>query len=63
VWLVFSVIRGTITNWWPYWFINPNGDAGVVGMLSYIAAIAVFFLILGFAVLGLKKLNQRVFSR
>lgn len=63
VWLVFSVIRGTITNWWPYWFINPNGDAGVVGMISYIAAIAVFFLILGFAVLGLKKLNQRVFSR
>jgi hypothetical protein len=59
VWLVFSVIRGSLTNWWPYWFINPNGEAGLVGMLSYIGAITVFFLILGFAVLGLKKLIQR----
>jgi hypothetical protein len=59
VWLVFSVIRGSLTNWWPYWFINPNGEAGLVGMLSYIGAITVFFLVLGFAVLGLKKLIQR----
>jgi hypothetical protein len=63
LWLAFSVVRGTITNWWPYWFINPNGEAGVVGMLSYIAGIAFFFIILGFAVLGLKKLVQRVSSR
>jgi hypothetical protein len=62
VWLVFSVIRGSLTNWWPYWFINPNGEAGLVGMLSYIGAITVFFLVLGFAVLGLKKLIQRSFS-
>jgi hypothetical protein len=31
-------------------------------MLSYIAAITVFFLVLGFAVLGLKKLFQRIFK-
>lgn len=63
LWLTFSVIRGIITNWWPYWFINPNGEGGVSGMLSYIAAIAFFFIILGFAVLGLTKLVQRVSSR
>jgi hypothetical protein len=62
LWLVFSVIRGSLTDWWPYWFINPNGEAGLVGMLSYIAAITVFFLVLGFAVLGLKKLFQRIFK-
>lgn len=59
-WLVFSVIRGLITNWWPYWFINPNEEGGVPGMLTYIAAITAFFLILGFAVLGLKKLIQKL---
>lgn len=58
-WLVFSVIRGSLTNWWPYWFINPNGDAGIIGMLAYIGAITVFFLFLGFAVLGLKQLVRR----
>ena len=63
LWLTFSVIRGIITNWWPYWFINPNGEGVVSGMLSYIAAIAFFFIILGFAVLGLTKLVQRVSSR
>lgn len=58
-WLVFSVVRGLITNWWPYWFINPNEDGGVPGMLTYIAAITAFFLILGFLVLGIKKLFQK----
>ena len=62
-WLVFSVIRGLVTNWWPYWFINPNEEGGVPGMLTYIAAITSFFFILGFLVLGLKKLIQKVVSR
>jgi hypothetical protein len=59
-WLVLSIARGTITNWWPYWFINPNGEAGLLGMITYIAAITVFFLALGVAVLGLKQLLRRL---
>jgi hypothetical protein len=59
-WLVFSVIRGLVTNWWPYWFINPNEEGGVPGMLTYIAAITAFFLVLGFLVLATKKLIQKV---
>jgi hypothetical protein len=62
-WLVFSVIRGLATNWWPYWFINPNEEGGIPGMLTYIAAITSFFLILGFLVLGIKKLIQKVTTR
>ena len=59
-WLVLSIIRGTMTNWWPYWFINPNGEAGLFGMLTYIAAITVFFLVLGVSVLGLKQFLRRL---
>jgi hypothetical protein len=59
-WLVLSIVRGTMTNWWPYWFINPNGEAGLFGMLTYIAAITVFFLVLGVSVLGLKQLLRRL---
>jgi hypothetical protein len=62
-WLVLSIVRGTATNWWPYWFINPNGEAGLGGMLTYIGAITMFFLILGILVLGLKKLLQRLVLR
>ena len=62
-WLVLSIVRGTATNWWPYWFINPNGEAGLGGMLTYIAAITLFFLVLGILVLGLKKILQRLVLR
>ena len=62
-WLVLSIVRGSTTNWWPYWFINPNGEAGLGGMLTYIGAITLFFLVLGILVLGLKKLLQRLVLR
>jgi hypothetical protein len=62
-WLVLSIVRGTATNWWPYWFINPNGEAGLGGMLTYIGAITLFFLVLGILVLGLKKLLQLLVLR
>ena len=60
IWLVLSVIRGISTNWWPYWFLNPNGEAGLVGMLGYVSAITVFFLVLGFGVLSMKRLIQNL---
>ena len=63
IWLVFSIVRGSATNWWPYWFINPNGEAGLGGMLTYISAITVFFLVLGLAVLGLKQVLRRLVAR
>jgi hypothetical protein len=62
-WLVLSIVRGSVTNWWPYWFINPNGEAGLGGMLTYIAAITGFFLVLGLAVLGLKQVLRRLVLR
>ena len=63
IWLVFSIVRGSATNWWPYWFINPNGEAGLGGMLAYIAAITGFFLVVGLAVLGLKQVLRRLVLR
>lgn len=62
-WLVLSIIRGSLTDWWPYWFLNPNGEAGLGGMLTYIGAITVFFLVLGVGVLGLKQLLRTLILR
>ena len=53
-WLGFSLIRGTMDGWWPYWFIDPSGEQGVAGMLTYLALITGFFVILGYLVLGTK---------
>lgn len=60
-WLGYSIVRGLIVNWWPYWFINPNEKAGVPGMLEYIFGIMVFLLVVASALIGLQRLTVRVF--
>ncbi|PWL21018.1 MAG: hypothetical protein DCO81_05400 [Candidatus Aquiluna sp. XM-24bin5] len=54
IWLFLSIIRGLADGWWPYWFINPSSEGGVVGMITYILLIAGGFISLGFIVLGLR---------
>ena len=62
-WLTFSVIRGSITGWWPYWFIDPTGADGVAGMLGYIFGIMFFFLFLAAIVLLLARVVVRFTSK
>ena len=54
IWLFLSIIRGLADGWWPYWFINPGSEGGVVGMITYILLIASGFISLGFIVLGIR---------
>lgn len=61
-WLAFSLVRGLLDGWWPYWFINPNSEGGVVGMLTYVLIIAAGFIALGFIVLGARLAVMRVLS-
>ncbi len=66
-WLAFSIVRGLIDGWWPYWFINPNSEIGVTGVIGYVLAISAAFISLGFIVSGARisivKLAQRVSLR
>ena len=55
-WLGFSIVRGLMTDWWPYWFLNPNDPAGVTGVVAYIFGIMFFMLAAASASLGLNKL-------
>jgi hypothetical protein len=59
-WLAFSIVRGLSTNWWPYWFINPNGEGGVGTVLFYVSAITIFFIALGFLVQGLRLMLSKL---
>jgi len=47
-WLAFSITRGVIQGWWPYWFIDPQ--YGIETQIMWIFAIAALFSIfaLGF---------------
>lgn len=62
-WLAFSVIRGVITGWWPYWFIDPTGSGGVAGMVGYIFGIMFFFLFLATLAILLARLVGRFTSK
>lgn len=63
VWLAYSIVRGLIVNWWPYWFINPNEPAGITGMLTYIIGIMLFLLTVAIALLGLQRITVRAFRK
>jgi hypothetical protein len=44
-WLAFTVIRGIITDWWPYNFLNPNLGGGATGVAIFVVEIMAFLLI------------------
>jgi hypothetical protein len=58
-WLIFSVVRGLATGWWPYWFIDPTGPGGVVSMVVFIFAIMFFLLLVALIVLTASRLTGR----
>lgn len=62
-WLLYSIIRGLMVDWWPYWFINPNEPAGITGMLTYIVGIMLFLLTVAVALLGLQRITVRAFRQ
>ena len=58
-WLAFTIIRGLNTDWWAYWFLNPNEDAGVTGVVTYIFGIMFFMLLSASISLQLNRLASK----
>ncbi|MDP3983614.1 MAG: Pr6Pr family membrane protein [Acidimicrobiia bacterium] len=47
VYIVYTLVRGSITDWYPYPFLDPAEVGGYGGVALYAAAIAVAFVIVG----------------
>ena len=58
-WLIFTIIRGLNTNWWAYWFLNPNEKGGVTGVMVYVLGIVVFMLVSASISLGLNRISTK----
>jgi carbon starvation protein CstA len=58
-WLIFTIIRGLNTDWWAYWFLNPNEDGGVNGVIMFILAIVIFMLVSATISLSLNKFRTK----
>jgi hypothetical protein len=62
-WLAFSITRGLIDGWWPYWFINPNSEIGIPGVIGYVLAISFAFISLGFLLSGARMFVVKLARR
>lgn len=50
VWVLATLVRGSVTGWYPYDFLDPGGPAGPTGVAAYVAGISAFIaLLLGLA--------------
>lgn len=59
-WLAFSLVRGLVTNWYPYWFLNPNEEGGIPQMIQWILTIAAFFVVLAITLMPAQKAIAKI---
>lgn len=57
VWVVYSLIRGPIADWYAYPFLNPAHEGGYGTVAIYVLAIAAFILIVGAGLVALSRLR------
>lgn len=57
--LVYSLARGPVVDWYPYSFLNPNEVGGYVGVGAYSLAITTGFLLMTTLVVGLSHIAGR----
>ncbi|MES2092601.1 MAG: Pr6Pr family membrane protein [Actinomycetota bacterium] len=58
-WLAFTMLRGAITGWYPYPFLEPDGPGGIGSVLVYVIGIAAFIVAVASAAIGLARLGSR----
>jgi TRAP-type C4-dicarboxylate transport system permease small subunit len=59
IWVGVTMVRGSLTGWYPYPFLEPDGPNGVIGVVTYVVAIAAFII----ALAALAVLINRVHTR
>jgi hypothetical protein len=60
LWLGFTLVRGELTGWYPYAFLNPNGDAGWLGVGAYAGGIAIIIIALVSATALINLIHHRL---
>ena len=58
-WLGYALVRGGVTDYWTYPFLNPNEPGGWPKVLLYILVIAVVIIGISAAAIGLSRLGRR----
>ncbi|WP_035769034.1 Pr6Pr family membrane protein [Arthrobacter castelli] len=56
IWTVYTLIRGRLAGWYPYFFLNPDLVGGYRTVLIYAGVLAAFILLVSFIVVALSRL-------
>lgn len=59
LWSLYTMLRGAITDWYPYPFLNPGQPGGYGAVVIYIIAIASVILLTGAGVVWLSRRTLR----
>ncbi len=46
IWIIYTLVRASITGWYPYPFLNPDKVGGIGGVALYVLGITVAFIVL-----------------
>jgi len=57
LWLAFTLVRGVLTGWYPYPFLDPDGPAGPVSVIAYIVGITLFILAVACVAIGISRIR------
>lgn len=59
IWVGVTMVRGAVTGWYPYPFLEPDGPNGVAGVVIYVAAIATFVVALAAVAVVINRVHTR----
>jgi len=57
LWLAFTLVRGVLTGWYPYPFLEPDGPDGPTSVIAYIVGITLFILAVACVSIGISRIR------
>jgi hypothetical protein len=61
-WVAFTLVRGVVTGWYPYPFLDSDAPAGPVSVIAYIVAIAFFIIVVACAAIVVSRVGPSVLA-
>jgi hypothetical protein len=58
LWVGFTLVRGPLTGWYPYPFLEPNGPGGWPSVWIYVVGIASFIIVMAAIAISVTRINN-----
>jgi uncharacterized membrane protein len=62
VWVAFTLVRGVVTGWYPYPFLDPDAPEGPVSVIAYIVAISLFIIAIACIAIAVSRVGPSVLA-